>query len=775
GVAAASGGSGDNAPAAAASSKAIASSSGANIVTASLSLRGCGIRDTLVTAPSMDAPPPAGPMETSEADGAALTQLLMTRGTNITLSTAPENISSNVGTTTIFGSGLTTGNGAGLTTFTSLGVTAAGRDTSEAAARVPRSRLSNISAIGYNPALLNAATVPIGTAGGSVLMNSYNSLAAALMCSGSISGRGPGTGGGCSTEDTCAASAPATPVLSPAIGAGTGPPVPLLSSPPDVAQQQQQQQQQKQQSAPNVPRRTMLLLQQQSLQHQHTNYYNAVQRLSPASVSGARVLPYGRVHRPPRRQLSDLLATMPWDVSDTLTVMRTNMDILVSSFWNTFRSQTAEAAPSPHADEDLRFLRLLRAIGGGGCSTVYSGLLHGLEVAVKVMKAPTSDDLEGDGAEEGDEDAGDDPRQQVSNEPAAPRAARQAQLRAIMRGARELAVMTSISHPNIVQIYSYHTRVVVKFDAEESSSNGGIGRTSSSSAKNGTQLPRLIPVAEANISNTPGPLQTVLIMECCDLGSLADALDNGMFSSAIRNAEVARWRSGPRRSQTIALFTTSADTGAAMSLYSKGSSGVGSIAGRGSNAAGGVAMRAIYLTLLEVALALRHMHTMQLVHCDVKPANVLLKSSASDPRGFTCKLTDFGFVNLLQYHMEDVDDPRARPSMKYHEPVGTVTHLAPETMVQGSKLDHTVDIFAFGILMWEVYTGKAPYAEHANNNFRDVPYRVVREGLRPTFPSTTPLAFKSLAQACWSTDASRRPTAAMLVASLQRLMDAGSR
>ena len=42
--------------------------------------------------------------------------------------------------------------------------------------------------------------------------------------------------------------------------------------------------------------------------------------------------------------------------------------------------------------------------------------------------------------------------------------------------------------------------------------------------------------------------------------------------------------------------------------------------------------QALYLTLLEVALALKHLHSMQLVHCDVKAANVLLKSSNLDPR-----------------------------------------------------------------------------------------------------------------------------------------------
>lgn len=53
-------------------------------------------------------------------------------------------------------------------------------------------------------------------------------------------------------------------------------------------------------------------------------------------------------------------------------------------------------------------------------------------------------------------------------------------------------------------------------------------------------------------------------------------------------------------------------------------------------------LRTLLLTLIEIASACGYLHKMGVVHCDMKPANVLLKSSSTDTRGFTAKVTDFG-------------------------------------------------------------------------------------------------------------------------------------
>lgn len=66
----------------------------------------------------------------------------------------------------------------------------------------------------------------------------------------------------------------------------------------------------------------------------------------------------------------------------------------------------------------------------------------------------------------------------------------------------------------------------------------------------------------------------------------------------------------------------------------------------GASAAGAppprINMRALILTLIEISSAMSYLHSMGVVHCDMKPANVLLRSSNIDARGFTAKVSDFG-------------------------------------------------------------------------------------------------------------------------------------
>ncbi|GLI59316.1 hypothetical protein VaNZ11_001170 [Volvox africanus] len=488
-----------------------------------------------------------------------------------------------------------------------------------------------------------------------------------------------------------------------------------------------------------------------------------------ASVGGPPVLPH-----PPRRSVTDLL-----DLDGVGAVVRVPelppMDVLLASFQSTLNE--AESDTSPYPSDDLRFLRLTKIIGDGGCSVVYAGRLLGLEVAVKVLnplaeaapeEPPASphqpqQQTGRDAAclsgpqQQPDEGGGSCSHQsqaQEAHQAALWAAARQTRLKDLMRGVRELAVLSSISHPNIVQVYSYHTNVTFV---------PGAGPN---------DLPKLVLVSTKQQQQQidTGPPRVAIIMECCDIGSLADALDSGRFKDAIIQAATAARPGGPpagiRRANSNLDHkrVLMADTASACGGVDRQRGG--SVTAQSGG--GGVAMRAIYLTLLEVALALRHLHSRHLAHCDVKAANVLLKSSLSDPRGFTCKLGDFGLVSIVR---RDTGTEILMPAPGQDGAVGTITHLAPEYFSAGTRLDFSVDIYAFGIVMWEVFTSKPPYVEHAATNFKDLPRKVVREGLRPRWPHHVPPAYRNLACTCWASIPSERPNAAAVVSSLQRLME----
>ena len=99
--------------------------------------------------------------------------------------------------------------------------------------------------------------------------------------------------------------------------------------------------------------------------------------------------------------------------------------------------------------------------------------------------------------------------------------------------------------------------------------------------------------------------------------------------------------------------------------------------------------------LRDVAAALAHAHAGRVVHRDVKPENVLL----DDGTGRAC-LADFGIAVLLDRPGFGASDGEA---------AGTPSYMAPE-QIAGRPVDERTDVYALGLVGWEMLTGRRPWA-----------------------------------------------------------------
>lgn len=103
-------------------------------------------------------------------------------------------------------------------------------------------------------------------------------------------------------------------------------------------------------------------------------------------------------------------------------------------------------------------------------------------------------------------------------------------------------------------------------------------------------------------------------------------------------------------------------------------------------------MQKLIAISLEIARGMEYIHSQGVIHRDLKPENILFDEE------FCLKIADFGIACEAAFCDSLAEDP------------GTYRWMAPE-MIKLKAYNQKVDVYSFGLVLWEMVTGTIPYEE----------------------------------------------------------------
>jgi serine/threonine protein kinase len=167
--------------------------------------------------------------------------------------------------------------------------------------------------------------------------------------------------------------------------------------------------------------------------------------------------------------------------------------------------------------------------------------------------------------------------------------------------------------------------------------------------------------------------------------------------------------------------------------------------------------RAVYLTV-QVLHALEYVHANGVVHRDLKPENIMVDSEDR------VKLIDFGIAGN--------EGSRRLTFAKLSNVMGTPDYISPE-QVKGKRGDGRADLYAMGVMLYEMLTGKMPF--EGPNQFAIMNERLLNNPIPPreVDPSITPELQEIIYRALEREPANRYPSAREFIHDLEHQNEVG--
>ncbi len=148
---------------------------------------------------------------------------------------------------------------------------------------------------------------------------------------------------------------------------------------------------------------------------------------------------------------------------------------------------------------------------------------------------------------------------------------------------------------------------------------------------------------------------------------------------------------------------------------------------------------------LQIARSLREAHRLDVIHRDLKPGNVLL-TQHGDEDDFV-KVLDFGLVK----HIENEAGEEFTKAGLF---MGSPKYMSPE-QIRGDHVDARCDIYALGVCMYEMLTGKVPFDRE---NTVKILMAHMHEGVQPITDPDVPPGLSDLVMRCLSKQENGRPS-----------------